>query len=521
MAARIDLRELAVRRESDAPAPPRRSRHLGTRVVFPGIVLAGFVGVMAWAARDRWLPSHPVTVTPVITTRGDVVTDGSPLFQSAAWVEPRPTPILVTALTEGVVEKLLVVEGQKVRAGQPVAQLVQEDARLALQAADADRELRLAEIATAKAALIAAQTNLDKPVQLQAAVAEAKAMSAQKETELAAVPFQLSAARARLKLAEQNFENRKQAFESGATSLTTFNQAKSELESATSAVGELEARQTRLKAEVDAQTMRVMALTQRLELKTDEVRLLAEANAGVKAAEARLKQAQTAFATAQLRFNRTVISAPLDGQVMALVARPGQRLMGQSPAGMQEASTVITMYDPAMLQVRADVRFDDIPKVQPGQRVMIDTPVCPDHPLEGEVLQITSQADIQKNTLQVKVMVKSPPPTLRPDMLVQVTFLAKSSRRTDVAEAPPLRLLIPRSLVETVDGQSQVWAADLAAMVARRKAIKLGRPSGELVEVVDGLNPSDRLIVDGRQGLREGQRITTSDDTTQVRRASK
>src|SRR5262249_4144276 len=126
----------------------------------------------------------------------------------------------------------------------------------------------------------------------------------------------------------------------------------------------------------------------------------------------------------------------------------------------------------------------------------------------------TAQADRAKNTLEVKVALKAPPSTLRPDMLVQVTFLAPPTPR-GAGTAEPLRLLVPRVLVETGEGGARVWVADQAGGVARLRAVKLGAASAELVEVVDGLNAGDRLIAGGREGLREGERITvTGEDTS-------
>jgi hypothetical protein len=37
--------------------------------------------------------------------------------------------------------------------------------------------------------------------------------------------------------------------------------------------------------------------------------------------------------------------------------------------------------------------------------------------------------------------------------------------------------------------------------------VKLGRAAGDLVEVIEGLTATDRLIVQGREGLTEGERI--------------
>jgi len=200
MNSNVDLRQLAVRRDEASPSPARRPKHLPTRILLPSVLLLGFLTVIGWAARESLLPSKPVTVVPVLTTRSEIRHEGTPLFQAAGWIEPRPTPTLVTALAEGVVDKLLVVEGQQVKAGEPVAYLIDTDAKLALQSADADFRLRKAERANAESGLRAAQTNLDKPVHLEAALAEAEAMLAQKETELGNLPFSLKSAEARLHL---------------------------------------------------------------------------------------------------------------------------------------------------------------------------------------------------------------------------------------------------------------------------------------------------------------------------------
>jgi multidrug efflux pump subunit AcrA (membrane-fusion protein) len=67
--------------------------------------------------------------------------------------------------------------------------------------------------------------------------------------------------------------------------------------------------------------------------------------------------------------------------------------------------------------------------------------------------------------------------------------------------------MIPRQLVESSEGSAYVWVADLTNKVAHKQAVKVGRASGDFVEITQGLNPSDRLIVDGRNGLSDGQRI--------------
>src|SRR6266571_2698193 len=139
METKVDLQQLAVERDSVTLSSSRRK--VLTRFVLPGALLVGFASLVAYAAREGLSPPRAVTVIPVITSQGalDAPPD-TPLFRAAGWVEPRPTPTIVTALAEGVVEQLLVVEGQEVRRGQVVARLVAADAKLALESAEAEIE---------------------------------------------------------------------------------------------------------------------------------------------------------------------------------------------------------------------------------------------------------------------------------------------------------------------------------------------------------------------------------------------
>lgn len=132
MASTLDLRQLVVDRSGTKAPKKSRRRNLVTRYVIPLGVILGFSSVIAWSARESLVSSKPVTVVPVVLARAEVQQSGTPLFQAAGWVEPRPSPVMVSALAEGMVDQLLVVAGQEVKAGQPVATLVDADARIAL-----------------------------------------------------------------------------------------------------------------------------------------------------------------------------------------------------------------------------------------------------------------------------------------------------------------------------------------------------------------------------------------------------
>ncbi len=513
MSTTLDLRQLAIDRSGSEVRPRNRRRNLLARYVVPLGVLLGFASLLGWSARDSFLPSRPVTVVPVVVMRAEVRESGMPLFQAAGWVEPRPSAIRVPALADGVIDQLLVVAGQKVEAGQPVATLVDADARIARDDAEAALQWEEAALASARAALAAARTEVEQPVHLEAALAEAESALAKVSTELAALPFTIRAAESRRQFARHDLEGKRRAGE--AVAGRVVQRAEGEYETATAALEELHARKSSLEAEAAALRNQCEALRTRLRLKIDETRRLAEADAAVRSAEAKVRQAELAVEAARLRFERMTLHAPITGRVLSLNSQPGQRVSGLTSAAEHDSGDVLTLYDPQMLQVRADVRLEDVPHVQPGQPVRIESAVLA-KPLAGTVLTARSRADIQKNTLEVTVALERPPPEITPEMLVRATFLAPERPAGESErQEEPFRLLVPRSLVETGDGQTTVWLADRLNGRARRQAIVLGKAGTEqLVEVVEGLNAMDKLVAGSREGLRHGDRITITGEAS-------
>lgn len=509
MSASVDLSQLArTRPDRAATAAPVGRRSFVSRYVVSGAIFLGFGALLAWGARDQLMPRKQVTVVPVVTTRGELRQEGAELFQAAGWIEPRPTPMLVTALTEGVVEKLFIVEGQTVTIGEQIAKLIDSDAKLFLRNAEAEFSLRQAEVASMDAELKAAELRLANPVHLDAALAEADSMLAKTETELAKIPFLIASAQARVDFARRNLDGKRAA--AGGIAERLLQQAVSDSATAEAELAELKQRTPRLEREAETLRRKRAALAEQRKLLIEESRGVADTQAKRNAAIARQDQASLAAERAKLMLDRTIVRAPSGGKVLQLVARPGTRVTAMEGSATLGAATIVTLYDPNMLQVRADVRLDDVAGVQPNQPVRIVT-ASVKTPLEGFVLQATSIANIQKNTLEVKVAIKNPPPTVRPEMLVTATFLApaKSASETE-QKTPPERILIRKDLVASAEGGPSVWIASFDG-TAQRRNVQLGRTGDNgLVEVLEGLTPTDKLIVDGREGLQIGQRIAAS-----------
>lgn len=512
--ANVDLRELAIdRRPGNTPHKARRS--LLTRYILPAALLLGFASLVGWAARDYVFPPRPVTVVPVFCTTSEIRVEGASLFQAAGWIEPRPTPIRVAALAPGVVEELLVVEDQEVKKNDVIARLIMDDAKLALQRTQADVSLREAELQEARAELAATKTRFEQPVHLQAPLAQANASLAKINTELQNLPFQLSSAEADRDALKRDYESKLAS--KGVVANTAIDIAKGKATAAAAKVREFTNRNQSLDKERIALLQRRDALKSQLALLTDETNARDSAAARLDQCAARLRQAEVAVAQSKLQLDRMTIRAPVDGRIYHLLGHPGSRVgSGMTQMAGHDGSSVVTMYQPKMLQVRVDVRFDGLTKISLGQPVAIRNALTKDE-VVGKVLFISSEADIQKNTLEVKVAIPDPPALFRPEMLVDVTFREPKRIQTDSETEPQttteVKMYVPQKLVISggggeSNGSEFIWVADQSSGRAIKQTIETGAAGDNgLIEVTSGLTVASRLIVSGTAQLKPGDRI--------------
>lgn len=429
--------------------------------ILPLGLLLGFLLIFALLFRDRLMPAREVYVFSAIgieetiqapTPKKSANVAGKLMFQASGWIEPDPLPIKATALTDGIVDSVNVLEGELVKKGDLLATLIRIDSKL-------ERDTMAAKLVETKAEFdahcVKTQLALQRMEVEKAGLAVAEADAEEASDKL------------------RRYERLSKGAITENERLTTQLDVKRKL------------------AEVDAAKARIEGIAHELNQIAFEILGL----------QAKIKEVEIDLEKAELAYARTEIKAPVDGRVLALKAAPGQKKM----VGMddEDSSTIAILYDPAHLQVRVDVPLADAAGLSVGQRAKIRSNLLPDQVFEGEVTRIEGAADLQRNTLQAKVRIENPDDKLRPEMLSRVEFFETTIATTDaVVESTGIAVYIPKESIQ----DNQVWICDPDTRRAERRAVNPGVIKDGMVLVSPEVRPGEWVITKPLD-LKIGQRL--------------
>jgi HlyD family secretion protein len=125
----------------------------------------------------------------------------------------------------------------------------------------------------------------------------------------------------------------------------------------------------------------------------------------------------------------------------------------------------------------------------------------PDRKYNGEIAQISPEANRQKATVQVKVQVLNPDEYLRPEMNATVKFLADEKKSSGTQ---PAGAFVPSTALRDHDGKKVVYLAFNGKARLREVHVLSQRSDGFLV---DGLVGGESVITAGPQDLKDGEAI--------------
>ncbi|HEX2827519.1 MAG TPA: efflux RND transporter periplasmic adaptor subunit [Burkholderiales bacterium] len=224
----------------------------------------------------------------------------------------------------------------------------------------------------------------------------------------------------------------------------------------------------------------------------DEKRsLAAQAKANLAAADAnveRLRQTES--------FKRVV--APFSGVITRRNVDVGDLI--DAGGGAARMMFVLAQTDPLRVYVNVPQAYSQL--VKSGQEVTIEQSELRGQRFKGQVARTAAAIDPATRTMQIEVTLPNRDGVLLPGAYVQVLLPLAASKAMTI----PTNALLIRGegmRVAVVDAESRVHL----------KSVKVGRNYGENVEVMEGVAPTDKLVLNPPDSMANGDQVTIAPAT--------
>ncbi len=183
------------------------------------------------------------------------------------------------------------------------------------------------------------------------------------------------------------------------------------------------------------------------------------------------------------------LKSPLAGVVVEKNLNPGQevrpdQMLANAP---QLFAPLFTITDPSRLWIQLDAGEADLPLLKPGQEFELRTRAFPDLAFKGRIEVVSDFLDPGSRTIKVRGSVDNAQRRLKAEMFVTVDLAATEA--ADGAEVPAKAVYLR--------GEKHFLFTEEAPGQFTRREIKAGPEHEGKVLVLDGIQPGQRVVVDG------------------------
>ncbi|MBV9985328.1 MAG: efflux RND transporter periplasmic adaptor subunit [Bradyrhizobium sp.] len=218
------------------------------------------------------------------------------------------------------------------------------------------------------------------------------------------------------------------------------------------------------------------------------------AQEGLRTAEGELEAAKAQLGSAKDALGYTALRAEAAGVITARSLEIGQVVQAAQPvfalAQDGERDAVFEIYE--------SVLFADLD----GSRVSLALVSDPNVTASGYVREISPTIDPKSSTIRVKVAIENPPDAMTLGSAVAGTANAKAGRQ----------IALPWTALTATGSKPAVWTVDPTSKTASLRSVTVGGYEAGNVLITAGLQPGERVVIDGGKLLSAGQPVTYEGD---------
>lgn len=213
--------------------------------------------------------------------------------------------------------------------------------------------------------------------------------------------------------------------------------------------------------------------------------------------EAEIRGLEARLVEGKIQFQDSTLYAPYNGVVSRRFVEEQQSVKAQAPIVLfQDVDEIFIAADVPEGVMAEEIRSTDT------ERIVAEFSGAPGLQFPVHINEVAQAADPTTQTFKVRFSMKVPPNVnLLPGMTSRITFYYRRANMAGNSFKVPVSAVFKENT-----GEQVVWIIGPNQTVTRRP-VKIGEPSGSQIEIVDGLQSGDRIVVAGVSFLRQGMKV--------------
>jgi len=200
------------------------------------------------------------------------------------------------------------------------------------------------------------------------------------------------------------------------------------------------------------------------------------------------------FELTKIRINEAFIYSPIDGFIAEKYIDQGELITESS---MMRSTPIVSIVDISKVKVKVPVSESDIGKVKNGQNVYIYIEAYPDKEFKGKVSKIYPVADERTRTIDIEIIVENQNYLIKPGMYCKVRVIVGERKA----------IFIPLDALMKLPASGNYYCFRAKENTAEKVYVKTGKILKDYIEIKEGLNKEDKVIVTSQGILDTGKKI--------------
>ena len=190
---------------------------------------------------------------------------------------------------------------------------------------------------------------------------------------------------------------------------------------------------------------------------------------------------------------KTIVRAPFSGTIDEVITEQGA-VVGQGQTELMRIINLNNMY------IESDIPEQHISNISKNKEVLIEFPIL-GKSINSKIREVGNYINPANRTFKVEIAIPNKDKSIKPNLTAKLRINDYTNTNS---------ILVPQNIIsENATGEQYLYIVskdkENGETIAQKVVIKTGKTEGDVIEVLEGIQDGEEIIVEGARSVNDGQ----------------